>query len=142
MSASYWPMTPTINQKNPPQLPPGPPLPVLTQPGSPPAKRSLERTPNRTVPVWYRRSRTFWAGGALFAVLVIAGGLKWKFSASTQAEDITATVKRANLSITVTERGELESSKTIYARCEAEEDQNKTLYIRPEGTKCKSPVWC
>ena len=91
--------------------------------------------------MWYRRSRTLWAGGAIFALLIIGGGLKWKFSSSAQSEDITATVKRAVLSITVTERGELESSKTIDARCEVEGYQNKIVSLIPEGTKVKGPGW-
>src|SRR5713226_6740996 len=126
-SVRYLPMTPTTTN------PLSSPLPALTQPGSPqaspdrgvdtprsPGKFSLDRAPKRKVPVWYRRSRTFWAGGAILALLPIGGGLIWKFSASSVAEEITATVKRANLTITVTERGELESSKTIDARCEVE----------------------
>ncbi len=74
-------------------------------------------------------------------MLPIGGGLIWKFSASSVAEEITATVKRANLTITVTERGELESSKTIDARCEVEGYQNKIVSILPEGTKVKGPGW-
>jgi len=74
-------------------------------------------------------------------LLPIGGGLIWKFSASSVAEEITATVKRANLTITVTERGELESSKTIDARCEVEGYQNKIVSILPEGTKVKGPGW-
>jgi len=109
--------------------------------GSPPAKRILEKAPKRKVPIWYRRRRTFWAGGAILGLLFIGGGLKWKFTASTAAEEITATVKRANLAITVTERGELESSKTIDARCEVEGYQNKIVSILPEGTKVKGPGW-
>jgi RND family efflux transporter MFP subunit len=108
--------------------------------GSPPAKRILKKAPKHKVPIWYRRSRTFWAGGAVLTLLVI-GGLKWKFSDTSKAEDITATVKRANLSITVTERGELESSKTIDARCEVEGYQNKIVSILPEATKVKGPGW-
>jgi RND family efflux transporter MFP subunit len=78
----------------------------------------------------------------VLALLAIGGGLKWKFfSASSQADEITATVKRANLPITVTERGELESSKTIDARCEVEGYQNKIVSIIPEGTKVKGPGW-
>jgi RND family efflux transporter MFP subunit len=92
--------------------------------------------------VWYRRSRTFWAGGGIFALLIIGGGLTWKnFFTSTQTEDITATVKRAVLTITVTERGELESSKTIDARCEVEGFQNKIVSLIPEATKVKGPGW-
>ncbi|HEV2948551.1 MAG TPA: hypothetical protein VGX70_14340, partial [Gemmataceae bacterium] len=67
--------------------------------------------------------------------------MKWKFSTSSQAEEITATVKRAILSITVTERGELESSKTIDARCEVEGYQNKIVSLIPEATKVKGPGW-
>jgi len=94
------------------------------------------------VPVWYRRGRTFLAGGAIFVLLMIGGGLTWKkFFPSAQSEDITATVKRAVLSITVTERGELESSKTIDARCEVEGYQNKIVSLIPEGTKVKGPGW-
>jgi HlyD family secretion protein len=74
-------------------------------------------------------------------LLLISGGLKWKFSTSSQAEEITATVKRAILSITVTERGELESSKTIDARCEVEGYQNKIVSLITEGTKVKGPGW-
>jgi RND family efflux transporter MFP subunit len=95
------------------------------------------------VPVWYRRSRTYWAGGAIIALLVIGGGLRWKFSMSDRIEEITATVKRANLPITVTERGDVESSKTIEARCEVEGTtfQNKIATILPEGTKVHGPGW-
>ena len=81
-------------------------------------------------------------------MLIIWGGINsknhgswWKFTASSAAEEITATVKRANLTITVTERGELESSKTIDARCEVEGYQNKIVSILPEGTKVKGPGW-
>jgi HlyD family secretion protein len=110
--------------------------------GSPPAKRILEKATKRKVPVWYRRGRTFLAGGTIFVLLIVGGYSSWKrFFPSTQAEDITATVKRAVLSITVTERGELESSKTIDARCEVEGYQNKIVSLIPEATKVKGPGW-
>jgi HlyD family secretion protein len=110
--------------------------------GSPPAKRILEKAPRRKVPIWYRRSRTFWAGGAIFVLLIIGGGVTWKkLFPSSQTEEITASVKRAILSITVTERGELESSKTIDARCEVEGYQNKIVSLIAEGTKVKGPGW-
>jgi RND family efflux transporter MFP subunit len=102
---------------------------------------SLDKPAKDKVPSWYRRSRTFWAGGTIVALLAIGGGLRYKFADSDRAEEITAMVKRANLSITVTERGELESSKTIDARCEVEGYQNKIVSILPEGTKVKGPGW-
>jgi RND family efflux transporter MFP subunit len=101
----------------------------------------------RPTPHWYRRSRTFfWAGGGLLAVILIfvfllVSGLWGKFTSSSTSEEITARVKRATLSITVTERGELESSKTIDARCEVEGYQNKIVSLIPEGTKVKGPGW-
>jgi RND family efflux transporter MFP subunit len=113
----------------------------VTKLGSPPGKLSLDKPGKGKVPTWYRRSRTFWAGGTIVALLAIGGGLRYKFADADRAEEITAMVKRANLSITVTERGELESSKTIDARCEVEGYQNKIVSILPEGTKVKGPGW-
>lgn len=101
---------------------------------------SGDKAPKRIVP-WYRYGRKFWARGALLAFLVIGSGWLWKFTAAGQPEEITATLKRANLSITVTERGELESSKTIKVRCEVEGYQNKIISILPEGTIVKGPGW-
>ena len=57
----------------------------------------------------------------------------------TDIPDITATVKRGTLPVTVTERGELESSLTVDARCEVEGYQNKIVTILPEGTAVKGP---
>jgi len=77
-------------------------------------------------------------------VLLLAGsGFSLKFLTATKTDEITATVKRATLPITVIERGELESSKTIDARCEIEGTtfQNKIVTILPEGTKVKGPGW-
>jgi RND family efflux transporter MFP subunit len=76
-------------------------------------------------------------------VLLIGGALSWKFTNKTLAAEITATVKRGTLPITVTERGDVESSKTIDARCEVEGTtfQNKIATILPESTKVKGPGW-
>ena len=77
-------------------------------------------------------------------MLLLAGsGFSLKFLTATKTDEITATVKRATLPITVIERGELESSKTIDARCEIEGTtfQNKIVTILPEGTKVKGPGW-
>jgi len=161
-------MTPTTSPLTSSPLPANPPLPALTQPGSPSAlthlgsasltqtasptltqtgaptgKLSLNKRPKRNIPVWYHRSRTYWAGGAIVALLAIGGGLRWKFGGADRIEEITAMVKRANLPITVTERGDVESAKTIEARCEVEGTtfQNKIATILTEGTKVKGPGW-
>jgi RND family efflux transporter MFP subunit len=107
------------------------------------AKPFLEKRAKKSVPVWYRRSRTYWAGGAIVALLATGSALRYKFAGGDRAEEITAMVKRANLPITVTERGDVESSKTIEARCEVEGTtfQNKIATILPEGTKVKGAGW-
>src|SRR5437899_9472775 len=134
-------LTPPGSPLTPPGSPLTPPGSPLAPPGSSPTKLSIERTPKRKIPVWYRRSRTFWAGGGLLVLLLVGGGFSWKFFSTVKADEITATVKRATLPITVTERGESESSKTIDARCEVEGFQNKIVSILPEGTKVKGPGW-
>jgi HlyD family secretion protein len=59
----------------------------------------------------------------------------WLTAPSAASTEITAHVTRAPLPITVTERGEMESSKTVDARCEVEGYQNKIVEILPEGTR-------
>jgi RND family efflux transporter MFP subunit len=73
----------------------------------------------------------------LAVVLLLAGwGVKrWFFTGAAQATDITGTVSRGLLPIAVTERGELESSKTVDVRCEVEGYQIKIVTIVPEGTR-------
>jgi RND family efflux transporter MFP subunit len=61
----------------------------------------------------------------------------WFFTATGGPVEITMPVSRASLSIVVTERGELESSETVDARCEVEGAQNKIVTILPEGTRVK-----
>ena len=76
-------------------------------------------------------------------VVAAVGLLSWggyrKFLVTNGSDipDITASVKRANLPVTVTERGELESSSTTDARCEIEGYQNKLATILPEGSHVK-----
>ncbi len=48
--------------------------------------------------------------------------------------EITATVIRSELPITVTESGELESSKTVEVRCEVEGEQIRITEAIPEGS--------
>ena len=51
--------------------------------------------------------------------------------------EISATVTRADLPIRVTERGQVESAKSVDVRCEVEGYQNKVVTILAEGTRVK-----
>ncbi len=95
----------------------------------------LSATPRRGKSRRIRRlaSISIFAAGAL---AVLAWGVKWWFfNDNGQSAEITATVTRTTLPITVTERGELESSKTVEVRCEVEGFQNKIVSILPEGVR-------
>jgi RND family efflux transporter MFP subunit len=73
---------------------------------------------------------------AAAAALVLAGWTVWP---SDDLPDlITATASRTNLPITVTERGELDSSKTVDLRCEVEGYNIKVIEILAEGTEVKA----
>ena len=50
---------------------------------------------------------------------------------------LLAAARRATLSITVSERGNLESCVTVDGICELNGNQNKIIYLVPEGTKVK-----
>jgi RND family efflux transporter MFP subunit len=116
---------------------------MVSSPAGPPVKLSLKPAGKRARPRWYRRRSSQFALGAGLVVLAIGGLVRWKFAGDVLAAEITATVKRATLPITVTERGDVESSKTIDARCEVEGTtfQNKIATILPESTKVKGPGW-
>jgi RND family efflux transporter MFP subunit len=64
-------------------------------------------------------------------------GRGWYLSGGTEEFGITATAVRGELPVVVTERGELESSSTVTAKCEVEVDQIKIVSILPEGTHVK-----
>jgi HlyD family secretion protein len=67
--------------------------------------------------------------------VVVVVAIRWWWTPDTgSGGDILATVTRGDLAIVVTERGELESSKTVDIRCELEGRQNKIVEIVPEGT--------
>jgi HlyD family secretion protein len=96
--------------------------------------------PGVTGKVRSRLVSLFWKAALILAALTaIAWGMyHWYFVATSgKAAEITATVKRANLPITVTERGDLESSKTVDVKCEVEGQQIKIVTILPEGTPVK-----
>lgn len=70
----------------------------------------------------------------LMAVVATGVGLQTSGDKSIPAE-ITATVIRSELPITVTESGELESSETVEVRCEVEGEQIRITEAIPEGSK-------
>jgi RND family efflux transporter MFP subunit len=87
----------------------------------------------------------------VLVLLVLAGvaGAAWGvkrlfFSSASTGAELTAVVIRGDLPIVVTERGDLESSKTITVKCEVEftsEQQRspglKIVSLLPEGTRLK-----
>ncbi|MBI3462465.1 MAG: efflux RND transporter periplasmic adaptor subunit [Planctomycetes bacterium] len=74
-------------------------------------------------------------GGVGLLALVGWAATHWLVPGADRDATITATVRRVGLPITVTERGELESSVTKDVRCEVEGGQNKIVEIVPEGTR-------
>jgi RND family efflux transporter MFP subunit len=84
-----------------------------------------------------------WKAGLGVVALAVVGWLlvRWLWPGTAQAAELTATVTRGELPIVVTERGELESAKTITAKCEVEFtlDQRslKIISILPEGAHVK-----
>src|SRR5205823_7270554 len=116
-------------QSNPPQPPEMEPVSVRTSRAfpSPASSRPATRA-------WHRRLVKPVLALALAALLVWVVKI-WLFPVDGPSNDITASVARADLPITVTERGELESSKTVEVRCDVEGHQNKIVSIVPEGTR-------
>ncbi|MDR3623297.1 MAG: efflux RND transporter periplasmic adaptor subunit [Paludisphaera borealis] len=65
-------------------------------------------------------------------------GILPAWSVSNKADrPLVAHAKRATLSITVSERGNVESCVTVDGICELDGGQNKISYLIPEGTKVK-----
>ncbi len=84
-----------------------------------------------------------WTGRAVRLLLVVAAvagvgwaGLSWVLTGRQAADIITATATKGDLVITVVERGELESAKSIQVVCEVE-GGGKLATIVPEGTRVK-----
>lgn len=74
--------------------------------------------------------------GALAIAAIGLGVRRYFWSDDGGAAEITATVKCGNLPIIVTEKGELESAKTVDARSEVE-GSVKIVSIVPEGSNVK-----
>jgi multidrug efflux pump subunit AcrA (membrane-fusion protein) len=73
------------------------------------------------------------AGGGV--ALLVAGISLWNRADNSLPVEITAMVNRSELPITVTESGELESSKVVEVRCEVEGEQIRITEAIPEGTR-------
>lgn len=96
----------------------------------PTTDRGHERSKTRA------RSATVKIGAAIGVVALLGYAVShWSNGEHEALPDVTATVARAELPITVIERGELESSKTVDVRCEVEGEQIKIVEIIPEGTR-------
>ena len=59
----------------------------------------------------------------------------WGSAASSRDKPVTSLVTRGTLRIIVTERGNLESVKTVDGVCELSGFQNKIIQLTPEGSK-------
>ncbi len=76
-------------------------------------------------------------GVALLGVMAYLGSMiPWK-SSSSESEPLFSEVRKATLTITVTERGNLESCVTVDGICEVNAQQIKIISLVPEGTKVK-----
>jgi RND family efflux transporter MFP subunit len=82
------------------------------------------------------RSVAIKVGAVVVVTVLLALGISQWGSAEHEAlPEVTATVVKAELPVTVMERGELESSKTVDVRCEVEGEQIKIVELIPEGTR-------
>jgi RND family efflux transporter MFP subunit len=122
--------TTTIEPASPPQATPAPPI-------NKPAVVHVARSPRRLQSRRLRGLAWKLSLAAIGVVLLAWSAKHWLGGNTEAAAEITATVKRASLPITVVERGELESSQTVDVRCEVEGYQNKIVSILPEGTHVK-----
>lgn len=103
----------------------------------PPLNPNASREDLYAPPLSPRRRRRGWLYGLYILAAVVllgGGGYIWLVPLQARATEITATASRTKLVISVTERGELESAKTVDVRCEMEGHQNKIVEIVPEGT--------
>lgn len=102
-------------------------------------ERNFDRPPNGHVPEHQQsgtRSVALKLGAVVAVVALLAFGVsQWRSTEQETLPEVTATVLKAELPVTVMERGELESSKTVDVRCEVEGEQIKIVEIIPEGTR-------
>ncbi len=95
--------------------------------------------PATETPLPLRRHRRWWLWSLL---LLLAVGVPSGFLIARNANDdadapLTWTIALSDLRITVTERGTLESQKTVNGVCEIEGYDNKIIFIVEEGSTVK-----
>src|SRR5262245_12504118 len=100
-----------------------------------PIVEAVKRTPPGSSGRW--RFAAFALAAGVGIVIVIGLLIRWLTIGGDESAPLTVPVRRDTLDITVTERGELESSHRVDARCEVEGYQNKIVSILPEGTHVK-----
>jgi RND family efflux transporter MFP subunit len=84
--------------------------------------------------------RVAWNSGLVIAATLLLGWASQReliSGNSVAVPDITATVTRGNLPITITERGEIEGLVKAATRCLLEGDQNKIVTIVPDASSVK-----
>jgi len=127
-------------------LSPSDPLPAPGHPTSPtsfppPAALDPARERLNAIMRGHRRAAPRRRGWLIAACLAALGGAAWLGvhwwwpRGNGAGVLVTGTATRGVLPITVTERGEIESSKSSDARCEVEGEQIKIVSILPEGTR-------
>jgi HlyD family secretion protein len=128
---------------------PSPPLPPVSAPRSHLNDASVARAPSlsgnfsppatatrKTKPRSRLRRVSLLAGAVLVLGFAAWGAKQWLFTTTVRGE-ITAAVTRTDLPIVVTERGQLESARTVTAKCQVEGESSKIVFILPEGTRVK-----
>jgi RND family efflux transporter MFP subunit len=116
----------------PPTLPsqPSPAIRDLQVVFSPSSDGDLPVPPSRRRLTWL-----WYVGGAVVLLPLLSWGMyAWLLPDNSGAVGITATASIGDLPIVVTERGELQSSRSVTAVCEVEGRQHKLVDILPEGT--------
>src|SRR5262245_16670958 len=110
-----------------------PPLPALApQPSLLPATDPPPASPRPRSRL--ARLARFWPAGVL-AVAVVAVASYVGKSGGRANDVVTAVVIRGDLAVIVTERGELDSVKSVLVRCEVEGEKSKLVEIVSEGTR-------
>jgi RND family efflux transporter MFP subunit len=126
----------------PPSSAPGSgPAPIPSPSGSTPGRRSPARTRRRSL----ERLASALFGTAAVVSLGTFGAGRLGLVGPGRAGDrpLSSVVRRAPLTITVTERGSLESTKTVDGTCEVQTGQVKIIQLVPEGTRVtKGQVVC
>src|SRR6476646_6446411 len=113
---------------------PVPAMPDLPAPATLPASLlpPPDQAPALARPGRLRRAARYWPVGFLGCGVVLVAF--WFGRPRVGGPDlITAAVVRGDLPVVVTERGELDSTKSVMVRCDVEGEKSKLVDIVPEG---------